>query len=153
MAASDSAQHIRERLRDAARVHGLTRIGVARVEPYPELARLREWLGRGYAGDMAWIARRLEEREDPRRHQLRHRRRAIGDGARPLGALLLGEARTDLDQLGAQRALPLLDLGVDRFVGGHGAHDGRKKAPRVGRVTWLLGPVFLQVERPWKPDP
>ena len=37
---------------------------MARVERYPELARVREWLARGYAGDMWWIAKRIDDRED-----------------------------------------------------------------------------------------
>jgi epoxyqueuosine reductase len=66
-AADEPARRLRAWLDELARAHGLTRIGVARVETHPELARVRAWLARGYAGDMAWIARRLEEREDPAR--------------------------------------------------------------------------------------
>ncbi len=42
-------------------------MGAVRLERFPELARVREWLARGYAGEMHYIARRLEEREDATR--------------------------------------------------------------------------------------
>jgi epoxyqueuosine reductase len=57
-------QRIRAWLESAAPAHHLSRIGVARVEPWPELARTRAWVARGFAGDMNYIAERLEERED-----------------------------------------------------------------------------------------
>jgi len=57
-------QRIRAWLESAARTHRLSRIGVARVEPWPELARVRAWVDRGFAGEMNYIAERLEERED-----------------------------------------------------------------------------------------
>jgi epoxyqueuosine reductase len=46
---------------------GFDLAGIARAEPTPETAFLREWLARGHAGEMGWIARRVEERVDPRR--------------------------------------------------------------------------------------
>ncbi len=39
--------------------------GVARAEAYPRLARLREWIARGYAGDMSYLHESAQERTQP----------------------------------------------------------------------------------------
>lgn len=45
---------------------GFDKIGIVRAEPLVnEGARLREWLERGYHGDMAWLEREPEKRIDP----------------------------------------------------------------------------------------
>jgi len=59
--------HRAARARELALALGFDRAGVAPVEPGPDTERARTWVDRGYAGEMAWIARRLEERVDPRR--------------------------------------------------------------------------------------
>ena len=45
---------------------GFDLCGVAPVDDFPELAFLREWLDRGYAGEMAWMARTADRRRDVR---------------------------------------------------------------------------------------
>jgi len=40
------------------------RVGVAAARRYPEMQRVRDWVASGYAADMHYIERRLEERDD-----------------------------------------------------------------------------------------
>jgi epoxyqueuosine reductase len=50
----------------AARI-GFEKAGVVRAEPLADEGdRLREWLGRGFHGEMAWMSREPEKRRDPR---------------------------------------------------------------------------------------
>jgi epoxyqueuosine reductase len=69
-----------ERVRALGLALGFDRVGFAPAAPAPQNAFLREWLARGYAGEMAYLARRVEERIDPRR---------LVRGARALIALAL----------------------------------------------------------------
>jgi epoxyqueuosine reductase len=50
-----------------AREVGFDLCGIAKAERYPRLARLAEWIDRGYAGDMTYLGESLEERLDPSR--------------------------------------------------------------------------------------
>ena len=45
---------------------GFDAVGFGPAAPGPRDAFLREWLDRGYAGEMDWLARRVDERSDPR---------------------------------------------------------------------------------------
>ena len=45
---------------------GFDLCGIAAADAYPELAFLQDWLARGYAGTMAWMARSAEMRADVR---------------------------------------------------------------------------------------
>jgi epoxyqueuosine reductase len=46
---------------------GFDRVGVSPAEPNAGTEFLREWVARGFAGEMHYLVRRLEERVDPRR--------------------------------------------------------------------------------------
>jgi epoxyqueuosine reductase len=46
---------------------GFDLCGVAPAEGFSELSYLQEWLARGYAGEMSWMARTAERRADARR--------------------------------------------------------------------------------------
>jgi epoxyqueuosine reductase len=45
---------------------GFDLCGIAPAENFPELAFLREWVERGYAGEMAYIPRSADRRADVR---------------------------------------------------------------------------------------
>jgi epoxyqueuosine reductase len=56
-----------DRIKAKAFELGCTHVGVARAEALAqEGSRLEEWLGRGYQAGMAWMARNVEKRVDPR---------------------------------------------------------------------------------------
>ena len=61
-----NAHQIREEVRREA-LQGFDRVGFARAGAAPHSDRLEEWLSRGYAGTMGWMARTRARRTDPGR--------------------------------------------------------------------------------------
>jgi epoxyqueuosine reductase len=54
-------------IKERALAEGFHKVGIVRAEPLAEEApRLKEWLARGYHGEMSWMARDVEKRLDPR---------------------------------------------------------------------------------------
>src|SRR5688500_19715036 len=53
-------------IKHKARELGFDLCGIAPAAAHPELSFLREWLDRGYAGEMGYIARSAERRADAR---------------------------------------------------------------------------------------
>lgn len=58
---------LEERIRGVGLALGLDAVGVAPATPHARTEFLRDWLARGFAGEMDYLVRRLEERIDPRR--------------------------------------------------------------------------------------
>jgi epoxyqueuosine reductase len=58
-----SAETVKQRARDL----GFDACGIAPAQAFPELALLRGWLARGYAGTMGYLPRTAAQREDVRR--------------------------------------------------------------------------------------
>jgi epoxyqueuosine reductase len=57
-------EETQKRVAEHARRVGIARCGAVPLGPFPELERLREWLARGYAGEMHYIGKRMADRED-----------------------------------------------------------------------------------------
>ena len=55
-----------ERVKQKARELGFDLCGIAPADTFPELSFLREWIDRGYAGDMAYMSRSSDVRADAR---------------------------------------------------------------------------------------
>lgn len=54
------------RVKEAAHRLGFDAVGIARAERSADADRFREWLSRRFHGEMAWMERAPERREDPR---------------------------------------------------------------------------------------
>jgi epoxyqueuosine reductase len=97
-----------ERVKALALAVGFDLAGIAPASPTPETESLRGWLARGYAGEMDWIGRRVEERVDPRR---------VLEGARSV--IALGWVYDP----GAHAAAAPGRARVARYAGGDDYHD------------------------------
>ncbi len=54
-------------IKERALLEGFHKVGIVRAEALvAEAPRLKEWLARGYHGEMSWLARDVEKRLDPR---------------------------------------------------------------------------------------
>jgi len=60
-------ESLEDRIRKVGLALGLDVVGFAGAVPTERTRFLREWIARGYAGEMHYLERRLEERVDPRR--------------------------------------------------------------------------------------
>lgn len=58
-------KEITESIKSRALEIGFDLIGVSPVGRFPEAERYKEWLSRGYAGDMRYLERNSDRREDP----------------------------------------------------------------------------------------
>jgi epoxyqueuosine reductase len=116
------------RVKELALALGFDLAGVAPATPGPRSGFLREWLARGYAGDMAYLARRQDERLDPRR---------VLPGARSL--VVVGLVYDPGEPLpappGASR--------VARYAGGEDYHD-----VLLERLEALASGIEVLVRRP-----
>jgi epoxyqueuosine reductase len=134
-----------ERLKQRALVLGFDRAGVAKLGPSRESEALRGWLARGLHGEMHWLARKVEERVDPRR---------LFEGAH--SALVVGLVY-DQSTPSPPRQQPIGRIA--RYAGGDDYHDamldrllrlGDELAALAGRpVRWRAyvdtGPVLERV--------
>jgi epoxyqueuosine reductase len=125
----ESPQTAADRVKALALAVGFDLAGIASAAPGRDTEFLREWLARGYAGEMAWIGRRVEERVDPRR---------VLEGARSAIALAL------VYDAGAQPEPRADALRVARYAGGDDYHDvllDRVRAFEAGLEPLLGHPV------------
>jgi len=107
-AAASDARALAERAKAVAQALGFDLVGVAPAEPAPHAGYLREWLARGFAGEMGWLGRRVEARIDPR---------CVLEGARSVVALGL------VYDPGDPAPAPVASVRIARYAGGDDYHD------------------------------
>ena len=63
-----NTRELSRRIKDRAGIEGFEKVGIVPARALDvERDRLMQWLGRGYHGEMAWMARDPEQRTDPRK--------------------------------------------------------------------------------------
>jgi len=129
---------VEDRLKSKARDHGFELAGIARAAEADGFDRFREWLDRGYAGEMRYLHRHAE----PRRHP-----DSILDDVRSV--VMLGMTYGDVESTGAARIakyalgpdyhrflwdkLNALSAWLEREVPGSRAHGVADSAPLLER--------------------
>ncbi|MEN8181053.1 MAG: tRNA epoxyqueuosine(34) reductase QueG [Myxococcota bacterium] len=121
---------LESRIKQLALAVGFDLVGIAPARPTPQTEFLREWLERGYAGEMGWMERRREERVDPRR---------VLDGAESIVAVgLVYDPGDD------GRAARPGGGEISRYAGGDDYHDvllERLRALEVGIEALVARPL------------
>jgi epoxyqueuosine reductase len=118
-------------IKEKALALGFDLCGIAPVDSFPELAVLPEWLSRGYAGEMAWMARTAERRADVR-HVVAGARSVIVTGT------LYNTDRPYSDELSPDVAR------ISRYAWGDDYHDVLK-----ARLDALMAWMREQSEHPF----
>jgi epoxyqueuosine reductase len=96
-----------ERVKGLALALGFDRAGIAPLGPTPESRFVREWIARGYHGEMHYLARRAAERIDPRRVMVGARSALVVGLVYDAPALPMDSARQGLAARPAAPALPM----------------------------------------------
>lgn len=119
------------RIKARAASLGFDLCGIAPADSFPELSYLQEWLAKGYAGEMSWMARTAERRADARR---------VVPGARSVivTGTLYNTDRPYTD------ALPADVARISRYAWGDDYHDVLE-----ARLDALLAWMRLESETPF----
>ena len=128
-----SADDLAERVKALALALGFDRAGLACLEPSAESQAFRGWLARGHHGEMSWLARKVEERVDPRK---------VMEGAR--SALVVGlvydPAPSPPRQGDRLDHPPQAPEGRAQRAAGERSSSGRATAPQSrGRIARYAG--------------
>ena len=106
--AQETPGALEDRVKELALALGFDLVGIAPAARLPQAERLRDWLARGYAGEMTYIERRVEERVDPGR---------VLEGARSVIALGF------VYDPGERPHLPPGRAEISRYAGGDDYHE------------------------------
>lgn len=111
---TDDVQTLEERIRRVGLALGVDAVGFGSAEPSERTLFLKDWVARGYAGEMDYLERRLDERVDPR---------LVLPGARSL--IVVGLVLPDPDE--APEAADATDREptgrIARYAGGDDYHE------------------------------